>query len=95
MTSLKSYLRHLVKNKLYTVVTVTGFAISLTFVLLLSVYIQNELSVDDFHEHKGRIYRMENETVDFSPPIAVDLKTSIPEIHCLWGNKGKYPWSRK
>ncbi len=80
MKAIKSYLRHLSKNKLYTVVTVLGFAISLTFILLLSVYIGNETSVDDFHVNKERIYRLENESVDFSPPIAVDLKNSIPEI---------------
>lgn len=68
------------KNKLYAVVTVFGFAISLTFTLLLSVYINNETSVDDFHVNKDRIYRIENETVDFSPPIAQDLKNTIPEI---------------
>ena len=80
MNSIKQFLRHLLKNKLYTAVTVLGFTISLTFILLLSIYIQNELSVDDFHTNKERIYRLENETVDFSPPIAVDLKNSIPEI---------------
>lgn len=80
MNPLKSYLKHLSKNKLYTAVTVIGFAISLTFILLLSVYIDNELSVDDFHVNKDRIYRIENESVNFSPPIAVDLKNSIPEI---------------
>lgn len=77
---LKTFLRHLLNNKLYTVITVLGFAISLTFILLLSVYIRNELSVDDFQVNKERIYRLENETVDFSPPIAEDLKESIPEI---------------
>jgi len=80
MNTIRSFFRHLLKNKLYTVITVVGFAISLTFVLLLSVYIKNELSVDDFHVNKERIYRLENESVDFSPPIAVDLKNSIPEI---------------
>ena len=80
MNAIKSYLRHLIKNKLYTAVTVIGFAISLTFILVLSVYIGNELSVDEFHTNKERIYRLENESVDFSPPIAVDLKNSIPEI---------------
>ena len=80
MTSLKSYIRHLFKNKLYTVVTVIGFAISLTFIIVLSVYISNELAVDDFHVNKERIFRLENETVDFSPPIAPDLQNSIPEI---------------
>ncbi len=80
MTTLKAYLRYLLKNKLYTAITVIGFAVSITFILLLSVYIRHELSVDDFQTNKDRIYRLENETVDFSPPIAVDLKNSIPEI---------------
>ncbi len=80
MNSIKSYLRHLLKNKLYTTVTVLGFAFSLTFILMLSVYLKNELSVDDFHKNKDRIFRIENEEVTFSPPIAEDLKNSIPEI---------------
>lgn len=80
MTALKTYLRHLLRNKLYTAITILGFAISLTFILLLSVFVRNELSVDDFHVNRERIYRLENETVDFSPPIAEDLKNSIPEI---------------
>ena len=80
MLGLKSYLRHLSRNKMYTTVTVLGFALSLTFVLLLGVYIQSELSVDDFHKNKDRIYRLENETVDFSPPIATDLKQEYAEI---------------
>ena len=80
MKSTKLYIRHLLKNKLYTVVTVLGFAISLTFILLLSVYISNEIAVDDFHEKGSRIFRLENENVNFSPPIAEDLKNAIPEI---------------
>jgi putative ABC transport system permease protein len=80
MNAIKSYLRHLSKNKLYTSVTVLGFAISLSFVLVLSVYVANELAVDDFHENKDRIFRIENEDVSFSPPIADDLKNTIPEI---------------
>lgn len=83
MLGLKTYVRHLSRNKMYTAVTVLGFALSLTFVLLLGVYIQNELSVDDFHENKDRIYRLENETVDFSPPIATDLKQEYPEIEAF------------
>lgn len=80
MLSLRSYFRHLLNNKMYTFVTVFGFTLSLTFVLLLAVYIKNELSTDDFHVNKDRIYRLGNEAVDFSPPIATDLKNSYPEI---------------
>lgn len=80
MIHLKTYLRYLLKNKLYTSVTILGFAISVTFILLLSVYIQNELKVDDFHVNKDHIYRIEHEETHFSGPIAEDLKNSIPDI---------------
>ncbi|WP_445956906.1 ABC transporter permease [Yeosuana sp.] len=81
MLFLKTYFRHLLKNKLYTLVTIIGFAISLAFIILLGVYVKNELSVDDFQVNKDRIYRLEsNEGVDFSGPIAVDLKNTYPEI---------------
>ena len=50
--NLKSFLKHLLNNKLYTIITVFGFAISLMFVTLLSIYIKQELSVDKFHEKK-------------------------------------------
>lgn len=81
MLQLKTFFRYLVKNKLYSAVTIFGFAISLTFILLLTVYIKNELKVDDFHVNKERIFRIEDrEYVDFSPPIAEDIKNSIPEI---------------
>lgn len=80
MIHLKTYLRYLLKNKLYTSVTILGFAISVTFILLLSVYIQNELKVDDFHVNKDHIYRIEHEETHFSGPIAEYLKNSIPDI---------------
>ena len=81
MFQLKTFFRYLFKNKLYTGVTIFGFAISLTFILLLTVYIQNELKVDDFHVNKERIFRIEDgEYADFSPPIAEEIKNSTPEI---------------
>lgn len=43
--ALKLYIKYLLRNKLYTFVTLSGFAVSLMFVLLLSVYIRQELSV--------------------------------------------------
>ncbi len=92
MLGLKSYLRHLLNNKMYTVVTIFGFALSLTFVLLLGVYIKNELSVDEFHTNKERVYRLEYESLDFSPPIATDLKANYPEIEDftrVLGNSGR------
>jgi len=81
MLFFKTYFRHLLKNKLYTMVTIIGFAISLAFIILLGVYIKNELSVDNFQVNKDRIYRLESKgATDFSGPIAVDLKNKYPDI---------------
>lgn len=81
MIFFKTYFRHLLKNKLYTAVTIFGFTISLTFILLLGAYIKNELSIDNFQINKDRIYRIESENgPDFSGPIAVDLKNTYSDI---------------
>ena len=36
---LKVFVRSLIRNKLYSIITIIGFAVSLTFVILLSIYI--------------------------------------------------------
>lgn len=77
----KVFVRTLLRNKLYTAVTVLGFALSLTFVILLSIYIQQELSVDQFHEKKNRIFRVTDEyQADFGATIGGDLQAKYPEI---------------
>ena len=77
----KTFAAHLLNNKLYTIVTVLGFTISLMFVILLSVYIKNELSVNDLQKNKDRIYRLTNETyASFAPPVGQWLQNEFPEI---------------
>jgi putative ABC transport system permease protein len=79
----KIFFSYLYKNKLYTVVTVLGFTISLTFVILLSIYIKNELSINKTQINKNRIYRLKNEKFALSsPPIGNLLQNEIPEIEC-------------
>ena len=78
------FIKYLIKNKLYTFVTLSGFAISLMFVLLLSVYIKEELSVDQFHTNKDRIYRLIRDTdASFAPPIGDYIKNQYPEVECF------------
>ena len=78
---LKIYLNHLAKNKLYTFVTIFGFAVSLMSVLLLGVYIKQELSVDQFQPKKDRIFRIYHEQYSgFAPPVGDLLKSQFPEI---------------
>ena len=85
--NLRAFLRLLKRNKLYTGIIVISFSISLMFVLLLSVYIKNEYSVDKFHENKDRIYRLvyhlvsnNNSQSAFAPPTGKLLADNYPEI---------------
>ncbi len=80
--NLKSFFTHLANNKLYTLITVFGFAISLTFVILLSTYVKNELSVDRSQVNRDRIYRLitDGPYSGFAPPVGERLLTNYPEI---------------
>ncbi|MFA8435099.1 MAG: ABC transporter permease [Marinifilaceae bacterium] len=81
LQNLRTFLKHLLKNKLYTAITVMGFAVSLAFVILLSIYIKQEASVDQFHEKKDRIFRMVSDNnSSFAPPIGSQLQNQYPEI---------------
>ncbi len=78
---LKAFLTFLSRNKLYTAVNIFGFAVSLMFVILLGVYTLREYSVDQFHENKERIFRLEHETGSIlSAAIPPYLESRYPEI---------------
>jgi putative ABC transport system permease protein len=47
----------LLKHKLYAFINIVGLAIGIAFFTLLALLISNELSYDDFHSKKDRIYR--------------------------------------
>lgn len=82
-TGLKLFIRNFSRNKLYSSVVVLGFATALTFVILLSVYVRQELAVDSFQENKDRIYRVINEKdYGYSGPMASILQRQFPEIEC-------------
>lgn len=61
ISNVNLFFRNLWQNKLYTGITVFGFAFSLTFVILLGAYIRQELAVDQFHKNKDRIFRAVHE----------------------------------
>ena len=74
----KSFIKSLVNSKLYTIITLVGFTISLTFVILLSVYIKKELTVNSLHKNGPRIYRLINENAaEFAPPIGLYLQNKF------------------
>ena len=89
----KNYLkiawRNLLKNKGYSMINIGGLAIGLACVLLISIYISNELSFDSYHDKKDRIYRVVHQRNEADPtdtwiwgnaPVGPALKSDFPEI---------------
>lgn len=98
-SDLKIYRKFLLRNKLYTLVSVIGFSISLMFVILLGIYVKQELSVDNFHEKKDRIFLLSHDNATFfGNPVADFVKDKCPEVESyvrihpnsiILGEKGK------
>ncbi len=74
---MKSYLRFLSRNKLYTVIMAVGLSISLAFVLLIGSYVWQEFSISHENPDYDRIYfPFQNMPYGIYEP----LKEEIPEI---------------
>ena len=59
---IKNYLtiafRNLWKHRTYTFINILGLAIGMACVMLITLFVQSELSVDKFHANKDSIYRL-------------------------------------
>ena len=55
---IKISFRNLSRNKLYTTLNVTGLTFGLTCFLLIGLYVFDELSFDQQHNNRNRIYRV-------------------------------------
>lgn len=82
--NIRTYFKFLSRNKVYTFVSIFGFSVSLMFVILLSLYTKQELSVDNFHEKKDRIYLMTHEYQSaFANSVAPYVKDKCPEVEAF------------
>ena len=78
---MKSFWNFLMKNKLYGAINLVGLTVSMTFVLLLDVYIQRQLTTDSFQQNADRIYVVANEeNVSMGYWLDKHLKNNFPEI---------------
>jgi putative ABC transport system permease protein len=82
-------LRNVSKNKVFTLINVSGLAIGLASSILILLFIIKELSFDRFHEHKHRIHRLYIDGVIGDQPfrgawtskvMAPTFTEEIPEI---------------
>ena len=81
--------RNLVRNKAFSGINILGLALGIASSLLILLWIQDELSVDNYHANGPQLYHvMQRQTYDgkvetgrFTPGVLADeLKKQFPEI---------------
>ena len=76
---MKSYLRCLSRNKLYTAIEVVGLSVALAFVILLSSYIVDDINVNKVLKNTDNVYLCleDNKPYSFN---RTDIYSDIPAI---------------
>lgn len=93
LTMLRHYFkistRHLLKQKFYSFINITGFAVGLACCFLILLYIRHELSYDQQHSETDQIYRVvmnfygkrgEGAAAVTTTPVAQTMRQEFPEI---------------
>ncbi|MBT1711228.1 ABC transporter permease [Fulvivirgaceae bacterium PWU5] len=88
---LKMFLRASLKNASYSLISILGLVIGLAACALISLYVWNERSYDDFHSKKEQIFRVRHDRFTngelnrqwAAGPMGIgpDLKNNFPEVN--------------
>jgi ABC-type antimicrobial peptide transport system permease subunit len=84
-TYFKLAYRNISRDKIYSIVNISGLAIGLASSILIFLWVQNELSYDKFHKNAAQIYRIavdlgDSKTVGAPAGMPGGLKAEIPQI---------------
>jgi len=86
---LKIALRNLNRQKIYSLINISGLAIGMASFILIMLYVSDEISYDRFHENADDIYRVAFEAQimeDFldvavsAGPLAPAIESAFPEV---------------
>lgn len=90
---LKNYfkiaLRNLLRDKVYSLINISGLSLGIACCLMLALYVLDEYRYDRHHERLNDLYRIDTKfesVIGFdklgsaSPPIAMTLRQEIPEV---------------
>ena len=81
LLNIKSYVKFLSRNKVFTAINIFGLSVSLMFVILIMVYVGQGLSTDRFQKNADRIYVIGNENgIGFAWRIGERVAERYPEI---------------
>lgn len=81
-------IRNLVKNRVFSLINIFGFAIGIACVILFFLWVSDELSYDRFHKNRDRTYNLlsvfardEGNSMSVTPfPLAPTLSDRYPEV---------------
>ena len=80
---MKSYLRFLSRNKLYTAIMAVGLSVSLAFVIIMSCFVWQNLNVNRYYPDQDRMYAVGNKgDVMSNISMAQVMADAVPEIEC-------------
>ena len=72
---------NLLKSRVYSSISISSLSIGLAVVILLFLYVSQELSYDKYHEKSDNIYRLCQEEYPYQAPGAAKLLAeNLPEI---------------
>ncbi len=80
--------RHFLRYTVYFLINLVGLVLSFTSIIFIALFVQSELSFDDFHRNGDRIYRITNEMQRGSgnayyatcpPVLAQTIKSTFPQ----------------
>jgi len=89
LTNINTAWRNFRKGKLISAINLGGLTLSITFCVMILMWVKDERRVDNFHKHASRIYNVyEREFADgkvvhdYSTPglLSEELKKKIPEV---------------
>ena len=87
--NIKYAFRNLNRDKFYTFLNGVGLTIGMTVALLIFMWIQDELSYDNYHSQNGSNYLIlsnlsfggeRNDGIRTPAPLAPKIKAEIPEV---------------
>lgn len=75
-------LRNLLKKKIYSIINITGLAIGITCSILILLWVNDELSFDEFHPKADRLYQLMG-SADFDNTINTWQSVPLPSYEAL------------
>lgn len=81
--------RNLLREKSFSLINISGLAVGMASAVLLFLWIKNELSYDEFHQHKNQLYEVYGLTSldgkravinQTSQPLGPALEKEFPEV---------------